>query len=96
MSMVSKRQANFSSPGLDYAAATAGLERAHTAYCEASQRLFELCYSIQLTGLLPDPVCLTQAIVAYREARRLAEALAREAALAAEEENIAGAPVRPR
>ncbi len=94
--MVSKRQANFPSPILDYAATTAGLERAHTAYCDASRRLFELCYSIQVTGLLPDPVCLTQAIMTYRHARALAEALAREVALAADDENIAGALVRPK
>ena len=44
-------------------------------HCRASGRLFDMCYSIQKTGELPDPEELSYALADFFEARAMAEFL---------------------
>lgn len=44
-------------------------------YGRASGRLFDMCYSIQKTGELPDPQELSQALATFRDAQAMAEFL---------------------
>ncbi|HET7749787.1 MAG TPA: hypothetical protein VFK81_10430 [Terriglobales bacterium] len=91
--MVSKRQFNTATPAIDYTPIAAGLERARRLYHAAAQELFNISYAIQATGTLPDPVLLTEALIDYRQARALAEALTLQAAYAADDERLVGTPV---
>jgi hypothetical protein len=94
--MISKRQPNGPTPAVDYTPIAAGLERARRLYRAAAQQLFDLSYTIQTTGLLPDPVLLTEAVLDYRQARALAEALTLQAAYAADDERLVGTPIAPK
>lgn len=94
--MVSKRQFNATAPAVDYTPIAAGLERARRLYHAAAQELFNLAYAIQVTGLLPDPVVLTEALIDYRQARALADALTLQAAYAADDEKLVGTLVAPK
>ena len=51
------------------------LGSARSMYKQVSEDLFEVCYRIQVTGKLPDPVLLTNLVLQYREARSLVEVL---------------------
>jgi len=51
------------------------LGSARSMYKHVSEDLFEVCYRIQVTGSLPDPVLLTNLLLQYREARSLVEIL---------------------
>ena len=44
-------------------------------HIRASGRLFDMCYSIQKTGELPDPEELSHALADFFEARAMAEFL---------------------
>jgi hypothetical protein len=44
-------------------------------YGRASARLFDMCYSIQKTGELPDPEELSHTLAEFLEARAMAEFL---------------------
>jgi hypothetical protein len=44
-------------------------------YSHASGRLFDMCYSIQKTGELPDPEELSYALATFFQARAMAEFL---------------------
>jgi len=44
-------------------------------HIRASGRLFDMCYSIQKTGELPDPEELSHALATFLEARAMAEFL---------------------
>jgi len=44
-------------------------------HIRASGRLFDMCYSIQKTGELPDPEELSYALATFLEARAMAEFL---------------------
>ena len=93
MSILSKRQAHSLEAATVVPGAVArSLEHARTLYRNAAEELFELCYAIQVTGKLPDPVLLTETLLEYREARVLTEALTRQASGAWEEEMLAGTP----
>ena len=94
--MVSKRQSNAPTAAVDYTPIAAGLERARRLYRAATQELFNLAYTIQVTGVLPDPVVLTEALIDYRQARALAEALTLQAAYAADDEKLVGTLVAPK
>jgi hypothetical protein len=94
--MVSKRQSNGTIPAVDCTPIAAGLERARRIYRAATQELFDISYAIQSTGLLPDPVALTEAVLDYRQARALADALTLQAAYAADDEKLVGTPAGPR
>ena len=48
---------------------------ARSRYKRVSEELFEVCYRIQVTGKLPDPVLLTNLLLQYREARSLVKIL---------------------
>jgi len=94
--MVSKRQSNVPTLAVDYTPITAGLERARRMYRTATLELFDISFAIQTTGLLPDPVSLTEAVLDYRQARALAEALTLQAAYAADDEKLVGTPAGPK
>jgi len=94
--MISKRQPNAPTPAVDHTPIAAGLERARRLYRAAAQQLFDLSFTIQATGLLPDPVALTEAVLDYRQARALAEALTLKAAYAADDERLVGTPAGPK
>jgi hypothetical protein len=49
------------------------IEEVRLCYGQASGRLFDLCYSIQVTGELPDPEDLSQTLVAFLHARAMVE-----------------------
>src|ERR1051325_6892339 len=95
MNVFSKREAHplKAAPVIPGAVAR-DLEHARTLYRNAAQELFDLCYAIQVTGKLPDPVLLTETLLQYRQARVLAEALNRQAACACDEETLAGTPAK--
>ena len=44
-------------------------------YIRASGRLFDMCYSIQKTGELPDPEELSHALATFLDAQAMAEFL---------------------
>ena len=94
--MVSKRQPNGPTPAVDYTPIAAGLERARRLYRVAAQELFNLSFAIQVSGVLPDPEVLTEALIDYRQARALAEALTLQAAYAADDEKLVGTLVAPK
>lgn len=54
---------------------TRRLSHAVSAHKRASDRLFDLCYEIQVTGKLPAPAILTEAIIEQREAKARVELL---------------------
>jgi len=93
MNVFSKREAHpLRSASVVPGAVAQDLEHARILYRNATQELFDLCYAIQVTGKLPDPVLLTEALLEYRQARALAEALTLQAAGAWDEETLAGTP----
>ncbi len=51
------------------------LKQARIVYRGAREKLFDLCYEIQVTGVVADPVVLTEAVIDYKDAWRLVEAL---------------------
>jgi hypothetical protein len=51
------------------------MEEVRRNYGRASGRLFDMCYSIQKTGELPDPEELSYALTDFFEARAMAEFL---------------------
>ena len=96
MSIFSKREANVSrAVSVDASPIAEGLERARSLYRDAAEELFALCYTIQVTGMLPDPVLLTETLLQYRQARALTEALNLQASYAYDGETLVGTPVRP-
>jgi hypothetical protein len=95
MNILSKREAHPPSAAPVVPGAVArSLEHARTLYRNIAEELFELCYAIQVTGKLPDPVLLTETLLEYWQARALAEALTLQASGAWEEEMLAGTPAR--
>ena len=51
------------------------MEEVRRNYGRASGRLFDMCYSIQKTGELPDPEEISNALATFLEARAMAEFL---------------------
>ncbi len=51
------------------------IKEVRRTYGRASGRLFDMCYSIQKTGELPDPQELSQALATFRDAQAMAEFL---------------------
>jgi hypothetical protein len=51
------------------------IKEVRLTYSHASGRLFEMCYSIQTTGELPDPEELSHALATFLEAQAMAEFL---------------------
>jgi len=51
------------------------VQEVRLSYGQASGRLFDMCYSIQTTGELPDPEHLSQTLVAFLHARAMVELL---------------------
>jgi hypothetical protein len=51
------------------------IKEVRRTYSRASGRLFDMCYSIQKTGELPDPEELSQALATFRDAQSMAEFL---------------------
>jgi hypothetical protein len=47
------------------------IEEVRLQYGQASGRLFDLCYSIQTTGELPDPEDLSYALATFLQARAM-------------------------
>jgi hypothetical protein len=71
------------------------LERGRTRYQEAAKELFELCYHIQVTGELPPPIALTEALIQFRQARADVETLNRQVGHACDEGPLVGVLVQP-
>ena len=63
-------------------------------YRDAAEELFQLCYTIQVTGRLPDPVFLTETLIQYRQARALTEALALQASYTCDGDTLLGTPAQ--
>jgi len=51
------------------------MEEVRRNYGRASGRLFDMCYSIQKTGELPDPGEISNALATFLEARAMAKFL---------------------
>jgi hypothetical protein len=51
------------------------IEEVRLHYGQTSGRLFDLCYSIQRTGELPDPEDLSHTLAAFLQARAMVELL---------------------
>ena len=97
MNVFSKREAHpLKAASVVPGAVAQDLEHARTLYRNAAQQLFDLCYAIQVTGKLPDPVLLTEALLEYRQARVLAEALNRQASYIYDQEILVGTPGQSR
>lgn len=95
MNVFSKREAHpLKAASVIPGAVARDVEHARMLYRNAAKELFDLCYSIQVTGKLPDPVLLTETLIQYRQARALAEALTLQAADAWDEETLAGTPAK--
>jgi len=97
MNMFSRRETNVlkAAPLTPPELMAEGIQRARRMYRDASEELFQLCYLIQVTGRLPDPVLLTETLVHYRHARALTEALNIQAAYVRDGDTLAGTPVQP-
>ena len=53
----------------------ARIKKARQRYKLASERLFELCCSLQLTGQLPYRKLLSETVVEFQEARKVRDSL---------------------
>jgi hypothetical protein len=51
------------------------IKEVRRTYIRSSGRLFDLCYSIQKTGELPDPEDLSHALATFLDAQAMAEFL---------------------
>jgi hypothetical protein len=91
MSIFSQREANASKAiSLDLDPLIEDWENARSMYGAASKELFDLCYSIQVTGELPPAIVLTEALIQYRQARARIEALQRQVSHGSGNESLAG------
>ena len=74
-SSVAVLSAAFGTELVDVDELPARIRKARQRYKLASERLFELCCSVQLTGQLPDRELLSQAMVEFQNARNVRDSL---------------------
>ncbi len=93
MSTRPRRERSSLEAPLEAVSAEQGLQRARRIYRDISEQLFALCYSIQVSGELPDPVLLTEMLLQYRYAVALIEALHLQFTCEQDEGTLVGTPV---
>ena len=74
-SSVAVLSAAFGTELVDVDELPARIKKARQRYKLASEQLFELCCSLQLTGQLPDRKLLSQAMLEFQEARKVRDSL---------------------